>query len=88
MSLRREEWAASLLAGAGSVWFVSAITSGFPRLIQYLPPTGGPTEMIGVAILIWLHAKHRRFLESTAPVFAHLPAADLSDLSIKPYASE
>jgi hypothetical protein len=77
MSLQREEWAASLLAGAGSVWFVYAITHGFPRFVQYLPPTGGPTELMGIAILLWLHAKHRRFLVSRMPVFAYLPSAIL-----------
>lgn len=77
MSYRREEWAASLLAGAGSTWFVYAITLANPRLIQYLPPTGGPTEIMGLAILVWLHAKHRRLVESRTPVFACLPEAHL-----------
>ena len=63
MSYRREEWIASLIAAFGSMWFVAAITSEFPRFIQYVPPTGGPTEVIGLAVLLWLHAKHLRFLE-------------------------
>jgi hypothetical protein len=73
MSYRIEEWIASLLAGAGSIWFASALTSDFHRLIFVLPPTGGPTETIGLAVLIWLHAKHKRVLERRTPVLAELP---------------
>ena len=64
MSYRREEWIASLAAGGGSIWFVSAITSEFPHFIQYVPPIGGPTEVIGLATLLWLHAKHLRFRDA------------------------
>jgi len=76
MSYRREEWIASLAAGGGSIWFVSAITT-VPRLIQYVPPAGG-TEVIGLATLLWLHAKHLRFLEKKA--FASHQPATLSNL--------
>lgn len=77
MSYRREEWVASLLAGAASVWFVSVLCHGVRHLYQVLPPTGGPTEMIGVAVLIWLHAKHRRDVERRIPVFANFPDCSL-----------
>lgn len=73
MAYRLEEWAASLLAAAGSIWFVQEVTRTYHRAIQILPPTGGPTELIGLSILIWLHAKHRRVLESRTPVLAQLP---------------
>jgi hypothetical protein len=73
-----EEWAASLLAAAGSIWFVQELTRTYHRAIQILPPTGGPTELIGVAILIWLHAKHRRSLDSRIPVLAQLPEVSLN----------
>lgn len=78
MAYRLEEWAASLLAAAGSIWFVEEVTRTYHRAIQILPPTGGPTEMIGVAVLIWLHAKHRRVLENRMPVLAQLPDVPLS----------
>ena len=78
MAKRWEEWAASLLAAIGSIWFVQELTRGYHRAIQVLPPTGGPTEVIGLAILIWLHAKHRRFLESKTPVLAVFPDATLT----------
>lgn len=78
MAYRLEEWAASLLAAAGSVWFVEELTRTYHRAIQILPPTGGPTEMIGIAILIWLHAKHRRVVESRTPVLAQLPDVPLN----------
>ncbi|MDT8066794.1 MAG: hypothetical protein ROO76_01375 [Terriglobia bacterium] len=76
MSYRREEWIASLLAGAASVWFVSALCHDARHLFQVLPPTG-PTEMIGVAVLIWLHAKHKRDVERRTPVFANFPECSL-----------
>ena len=79
MAYRLEEWAASLLAAAGSLWFVQELTRTYHRAIQILPPTGGPTEMIGVAILIWLHAKHRRVVENRMPVLAQLPDVPVSE---------
>ena len=78
MSCRRQELVASLLAGAGSLWFVVELGRNFHRMVQVLPPTGGPTEIIGVAVLIWLHAKHRREVERRTPVFANLPESSLS----------
>jgi len=78
VAYRLEEWAASLLAAAGSLWFVQELTRTYHRAIQILPPTGGPTEVIGLAILIWLHAKHRRVLESRTPVLAQLPDAPVA----------
>lgn len=77
MTCRREEWLASLLAGAGSIWFVSALMGEYPRLVQVLPPTGGPTEVIGLAVLIWLHAKHQRVLQKRNSIFAELPSCAL-----------
>lgn len=78
MSYRREELVASLLAGAGSIWFVTVLYHEFHRAFQILPPTGGPTEIIGIAVLIWLHAKHRREVERRTPVFANFPESPLS----------
>lgn len=59
MSPRREELLASLTAGAASIWFVAVITTEFPRVIQWLPPRGA-TEVMGLCVLLWLHAKHLR----------------------------
>ena len=59
MSPRREELLASLIAGAASIWFVAGITTEFPRVFQWLP-TRGATEVIGLCVLLWLHAKHLR----------------------------
>lgn len=75
MSYRREELAASVLAAAGSLWFVSELTRHFHRLFQVLPPTGGPTEIIGLAVLIWLHAKHRRESERLISRFGNHDSA-------------
>ncbi len=65
MSFRREEWIASIAAGFGSIWFVSAITNEFPRMVQYVAPTGGPTEVICLALLLWIHAKYLRHVKAT-----------------------
>lgn len=78
MSYRREEMVASLLAGAGSLWFIFELARNFHRIFQVLPPTGGPTETIGIAVLLWLHAKHRREVERRTPVFANLADSPLS----------
>jgi hypothetical protein len=82
MSCRREELVASLLAGAGSLWFVFELTRDFHRLFQVLPPTGGPTEVIGIAVLIWLHAKHKRVLKERTSVLAELPQAPLTPVAV------
>ncbi len=88
MSYRREELVASLLAGVGSIWFVMELTRNFHRIFQILPPTGGPTEIIGLAVLIWLHAKYRREVERRTPVFASLPDSQLSPEYINPPSPE
>jgi hypothetical protein len=67
MSLPTLEWTASLMAGAGSVWFVDEITRAFARLYLVIPPTGGPTEVIGLSVLIWLYAKYQRYLLTLPP---------------------
>ncbi len=84
MSSRHEEWVASLLAGAGSVWFVEVLTKEAHRILQIIPPTGGPTEVIGLAVLIWLHAKHQRILASRNPIFSQLPQSSLEGALIAP----
>jgi hypothetical protein len=52
------------MAAAGSAWFVNDVTRAFQRLPLVLPPTGGPTEIIGISVLIWLYAKYQRHLLS------------------------
>lgn len=61
------EWVASLMAGAGSVWFIHEVTRAFQRLPLVLPPTGGPTELIGISVLIWLYAKYQRHVVAQPP---------------------
>ena len=67
MNVVKLEWAASLIAAAGSAWFVNDVTRAFQRLPLVLPPTGGPTEVIGIATLLWLYAKYQRHLRSMPP---------------------
>ncbi len=62
MNAKYWEWIASLMAGAGSAWFTHEITRSFYRLYLVIPPTGGPTEVIGISVLVWLYAKHQRYL--------------------------
>jgi len=65
------ERVASVIAGLGSAWFTQDITHAYQRLYLILPPTGGPTEVIGFAVIIWLWAKYQRYLMT-------LPAPALS----------
>jgi hypothetical protein len=58
----RLEWIASLIAGAGSLWFTYGVTHCFQRIYLVIPPTGGPTEVIGIATLLWIYAKYQRYL--------------------------
>lgn len=55
---------ASMIAAGGSIWFTNEITHAYQRIYLVLPPTGGPTEVIGLATLIWIYAKYQRYLQS------------------------
>ncbi len=63
MKVKVWEWVASLVAAFASGWFVRDISQGLNlhRLYNVVPPTGGPTEVIGLAVLIWLWAKYERY---------------------------
>ena len=64
MNVPMIERSASLIAAGGSIWFTNEITHAYQRIYLVLPPTGGPTEVIGLATLIWLYAKYQRHLQS------------------------
>ena len=70
LSIVAQERAASLISAAGSIWYIHEITRDWTRL-AFLVPSVGPTELIGVSVLLWLCAKHRR-LRDTATVTATL----------------
>lgn len=63
MNYERWEWTASLIASFAMGWFVHDVTQNFSfhRLYNIVAPTGGPTEIIGFAVIIWLYAKYQRF---------------------------
>lgn len=64
LGILAQERAASMLASAGSVWFVQEITSNF-RGIEFVgPPSAGPSSLMALGLLLWLCAKHRRVSES------------------------
>jgi len=48
----------SLLSAGGICWMVYAITNDFTTVSNVRLPTGGPTEMCALGIVIWLHAKY------------------------------
>jgi hypothetical protein len=58
------ERVASLIAAGGSIWFTNEITHAYQRLYLVLPPTGGPTEVIGLATLLWIWAKYQRYQQA------------------------
>ena len=63
LGILAQERVASLLASAGSVWFVQEITSNF-RGIEFIdPPSAGPSSLMALGLLLWLCAKHRRLSE-------------------------
>jgi hypothetical protein len=67
LSIIGQERAASLISAAGTIWYVHEVTRDWTRL-AFLVPAVGPTEMIGVAVLLWLCAKHRRHVEKNSLV--------------------
>ncbi len=63
MNAKRWEWTASMIASFASGWFVHDVTQNLTlnHLYNILPPTGGPTEVIGFAVVVWLYAKYERY---------------------------
>lgn len=60
LSIVAQEWAASLLASIGMIWFGQEATSNFRGLQYIAPPSAGPSNIIALGVLLWLCAKHRR----------------------------
>ena len=54
-----EEKVSALIAIAGVIWSVQALTEPISRLTN-LTATPGPLELCGASILVWLHTKWRR----------------------------
>ena len=67
LSIVGQERAASLISAAGTIWYVHEITRDWTRL-AFLVPSVGPTELIGVAVLLWLCAKQRRLMAASTLV--------------------
>ena len=55
-----QEWAASLLSGVASMWFVQEVTADFRGLLNVGPPSAGPSYLLALSLLLWLCAKQRR----------------------------
>jgi len=60
LSIVAQEWAASVLAALGMMWFVQEVTEDFRGIEFISPPSAGPSYIVAVALLLWLCAKHRR----------------------------
>ena len=73
LSIVGQERAASLISAAGTIWYVHEITRDWTRL-AFLVPSVAPTELIGVAVLLWLCAKQRRLMETES--LAAQPVSD------------
>lgn len=65
LSVIAQERAASFMAALGTIWFVADITSNFHSIVSIGPPSSGPTELIGLSVLLWLCAKSRRSSSSS-----------------------
>lgn len=60
LSVVAQERAASAMAALGAIWFVNIVTTNFTEVAKMGPPPSGPLELIGLSVLLWLCAKHRR----------------------------
>jgi hypothetical protein len=62
--IRAEERLGSLIAGGGTIWTAYAVTNHYAGItrIGILPP--GPLEVCAIGILIWLHAKWRKSVQT------------------------
>ncbi len=67
LSITTQERVASIIAAIGSIWYVQQITGDFRGLQVLGPPAPGPIELIVVALLLWICAKHRRVLRQQQP---------------------
>ena len=56
---RWEERLAGLIAGLGLAWAVHLVTRDFSGWQNMAVPTQ-PAELMGIALLVWLHARWRR----------------------------
>ena len=64
LSVLAQERIGSLLASFGSVWFVQEMTKDFRGIEFVAPPSGGPSYLIALGLLLWLCAKQRRIAQS------------------------
>lgn len=69
LSIVWQERIASGISAAGTIWYVHEITRDWSAL-AFLIPKQGPVELIGISVLLWLCAKHRRVVESSTNVAA------------------
>jgi hypothetical protein len=64
LGILAQERVASIMASAGSVWFVQEITRDFRGVEFIAPPSAGPSSLMALGLLLWLCAKHRRVAEA------------------------
>jgi hypothetical protein len=64
LGILAQERVSSMMASAGSVWFVQEITRDFRGVEFIAPPSAGPSYLMALGLLLWLCAKHRRVSES------------------------
>jgi hypothetical protein len=63
MSIRLQEWAGALIAGAGIVWLTAVVTEHFTQQTLLEMPPRGPLEVCAGGIIIWLVGKWRRSVQ-------------------------
>jgi hypothetical protein len=66
LGIAAQEWAASLLSGVASIWFVQEATANFRGLLNVGPPSAGPGYLLALSLLLWLCAKQRRIAKRDA----------------------
>jgi hypothetical protein len=59
IAARSEAIIGSLIAAGGMVLAVHVITKNFTSWSEVTLPNGGPTEIVALGVVIWLHGKWR-----------------------------
>jgi hypothetical protein len=67
LSIVWQERIASGISAAGTIWYVHEVTKDWSAFAFLIPSTPGPFELIGISVLLWVCAKHRRWLSSSEP---------------------
>jgi len=64
MKIKIEERLGSVIAGAGLIWVAREASKDLLANWQFTQLPTGPLEICAIGILVWLHAKWRRSVQT------------------------